>query len=145
MTLRGEGDKNGRFQYLGSVERWDSEWVKISSHQEDGIENLQEISCEMGLRKAGGLDLVMPISVTLAPGVPQCQIPVTLAPFLPIRAHQSPLYIKDSFRDSAEAPHPQTGTSTLGLLPRGRAFLSGLLALREFKLGKRAHQGQEKS
>lgn len=99
----------------------------------------------MGLRKAGGPDLVMPISVTLVPGVPQCQIPVTPAPFLPIRAHQSPLYIKNSFRDLAAAPQLQTGTSTLGLLPRGRASLSGLLALRKFKLGKRSHQVQEKS
>lgn len=111
--------------------------MKIPSHQEDSMENLQEISCEMGLRKAGGLDWVMPnIRVLQCQGAAPCMqmLSLLLQPHSFSSQHTSHLlYIKGSFRDSATASQPETGTSTLGLLPRDRASLSGSLAFRELK------------
>jgi hypothetical protein len=125
------------FNVLGSVEGWDSEWGKNIIPPEDGIEFFKEISCEMGLRKAGGLDWVMHISVTLVPGVLQCQVPVTAA--------QSPSVHQRLPQGFSNSPQAQTGTSTLGLLPRERAFPVRFTGIQGAHVGRRAHQGQEKS
>lgn len=125
------------FNVLGSVEGWDSEWGKNIIPPEDGIEFFKEISCEMGLRKAGGLDWVMHISVTLVPGVLQCQVPVTAA--------QSPSVHQRLPQGFSNSPQAQTGTSTLGLLPRERASLSGLLAFRELMWVEELTMGKKRA
>lgn len=85
--------------------------MKIASHQEDGTENLQELSCKTGLGKVGGVTACTGLghaylsnigtwsSVVLGDylfyanalsHLQTTQVPVTLPPFFPITAHQSP-------------------------------------------------------